>query len=460
MGIFGLGHKHLSAGTLNEYLDDRLSAGARDRVQQVIAGCPHCGLELEALRQTRLLLRQLPEVTPRRSFLISPSNEPVTAPPAPRRVRVPQWAYAGTASLAALVLTLMVVVDATGLVAPGRTTEQASDESPASSRLQQESSPVLMDSPAIESAALTESVEPASTVSTAAEISEATRLPDESRQMADSPPLTQSVEVEESGPTAAEILAVTRSSDESIRAGDSPALTESVESADAGPTAAEISEAARSRDKSLVTTDSSTPMAAAQAENVRARSIEATHKEAAVDKEVAVELTVEAASLTRAERSESDSMAATESEASETPEAPEAPIEAQPNAIVSPTVGPPDRALEQQAKAAAAPEGLSSAPEGVDASGEPPVEAAASAEAAGVEAPGHDDSTPKAGFESEDAAAVDLGPPSQEAVPPPADAANPSSRALLLWRSLEGATAVLALALTAVWLWKRREARR
>ena len=448
MGFFGLGHKHLSAGTLNEYLDDRLSAGASDRVQQVVAGCPSCGLELEALRQTQMLLRQLPEIAPRRSFFISPSSEPVTAPPATPRVRLPQWAYAGTASLAALVLTLLVVVDATGLVAPGRTIEQASDESPASSQLQQESSPVMMDSPAIESAALTESVEPASTVSTAAEISEATRLPDESRQMADSPPLTQSVEVEESGPTAAEILAVTRSSDESIRTEDSPALTELVEAAEAGPTAEKISEAARSRDKSLATTDSSTPMAAAQAENVRARSIEATHKEAAVAH------TGEAASKTRVDRSEPESMAATESEA------PEAPIEAQPNAIVSPTVGPPDRALEQQAKAAAAPEGLSSAPEGVDASGEPPVEAAASVEAAGVEAPGHDDATPKAGLELEDAAAVDLGPPSQEAVPPPADAANPSSRALLLWRGLEGATAVLALALTAVWIWKRREARR
>ncbi len=454
MGIFGLGHKHLSAGTLNEYLDDRLPAGARGRVQQVVAGCPDCGLELEALRQARLLLRQLPKITPRRSFLISPSNEPVTAFPAIPRVRVPQWAYAGTASLAALVLTLMVVVDATGLVAPGRTIEQASDESPASSRLQQESSPVMMDSPAIESAALTESVEPASTVSTAAEISEATRLPDESRQMADSPPLTQSVEVEESGPTAAEILAVTRSSDESIRAGDSPAPTESVESAEAVSTAAEISEAARSRDKSLATTASSTAMAAAQAESVRARSIEATHKEAAVDKEVAVELTVEAASLTRAERSESDSMAATESEAAE------ASMEAQPDTIASPTVGPPDGALEQQAKAAAAPEGLSSATDGIDAPLEPPGGAQTAAEAAELDSPGHVPETPEAGPESKHAAAVDLGPPSQEAVPPPADAANPSSRALLLWRGLEGATAVLALALTAVWIWKRREARR
>ena len=179
MRIFRLGHRHLGAETLNEYLDDRLSAAAGDRVRQVVAGCPDCGLELAALRQTRLLLRQLPEVAPRRSFFISPSEEPSTAPPAATWVRLPQWAYAGTASLAALALTLMIVVDATGLVAPGRTTEQASYESPASSQSQQESSPVMMDSPsmesaamespAMESAALTESLEPASAVSTTVE---------------------------------------------------------------------------------------------------------------------------------------------------------------------------------------------------------------------------------------------------------------------------------------------------
>ena len=435
MGIFGLGHKHLSAETLTEYLDDRLPPGAKERVQQVAAGCPDCSLELDALGQTRLLLRQLPEITPSRSFFISPSNEPVTAPTATTWVRFPQWVYAGTASLAALVLTLMVVVDATGLVAPGRTTEQASYESPASSQSQQESPPVMMDSPAMESAAMesaapTESAEAVSAVSTAEETSEAAPSEEESALMA-----------------------------------DSPAPTESVESAEAGPTSEEISEAAQSRDKSLVTTDPSTPITAAQAESVRARSTEATHKEEVVDKEVAVELTGEASFKTRDERSELESMAATESQASEASEAPEAPIEARPDTIVSPTVGPPDGALEQQPKAAAAPDTPSNAPESIDASVETPVEAATTAGAAGgespsVEAPGHVDETSEAGPESEHAAAGDLGPPSQEGIPPPPDAANPSSRVLLLWRGLEGLTAVLALAFTAVWLWKRRQARR
>ena len=442
MRIFGLGHRHLGAETLNEYLDDRLSAAAGDRVRQVVAGCPDCGLELTALQQTRLLLRQLPEVAPRRSFFISPSDEPTPAHPATTWtattwLRLPQWAYAGTASLAALALTLMIVVDATGLVAPGRTTEQASNESPASSQSQQESSPVMMDSPsmesaamespAMESAALTESLEPASAVSTTVEVSEAAQAEDESLLMTDSPP-----------------------------------PTESVEAAEAVSTAQEISERAPPRDKSLVKTDSSTPMASAQAKSVPPRSIEATAKEAAVDKEAARgKDTGEAASFPRADRSDPEGMAATETES----QASEATTDSQPEAIVPPTFAPPDGALEQQAKVAATPEALSSAPEENDVSGELPVEATTTAETAGVENPGRvdemtEDDTLEAVPESEDAAVGDLGPPSQEGTPPSADADNPTSRALLLWRGLEGLTAVLALAFTTVWIWKRREARR
>ena len=428
MRIFGLGHRHLGAETLNEYLDDRLSAAAGDRVRQVVAGCPDCGLELAALQQTRLLLRQLPEVAPRRSFFISPSNEPATVPPAATWVRLPQWAYAGTASLAALALTLMIVVDATGLVSPGRTTEPASYESPASSRSQQESSPVMMDSPSMESAAMesaamehvapTESAEPASAVTTAEEPSKAAASEEESPLMADSPP-----------------------------------PTESVEATEAVSTAQEISAAARLPDQFLVTTDSSTPVASAQAKSVPPRSIEATAKEVEVDKEAAFEDTGEAASFARADRSEPDSMAATETESQAS------------EAIVPPTFAPPDGALEQQAKVAATPEALSSALEENDVSGELPVEATTTAETAGVDNPGRgdgmtEDDTPEAVPESEDTSVGDRGPPSQEGTPPPADAANPPSRTLLLWRGLEGLTAVLALAFTAIWIWKRRQAHR
>ena len=208
-------------------------------------------------------------------------------------------------------------------------------------------------------------------------------------------------------------------------------------------------------------TDSSTPVAAAQAQNVPSRSIEATAKEAAVNKEAAFEDTGEAASFARADRSEPDSMAATETKSQAT----EATMDSQSKAIVLPTFAPPDGVSEQQAKVAATPEALSSALEENDVSGELPVEATTTAETAGVENPGRvdgmtEDDTLEAVPESEDAAVGDIGPPSQEGTPPPADAANPPSRTLLLWRGLEGLTAVLALAFTAIWIWKRRQAHR
>ena len=202
-------------------------------------------------------------------------------------------------------------------------------------------------------------------------------------------------------------------------------------------------------------------MASAQAKSVPPRSIEATAKEAEVDKEAAFEDTGEAASFARADRSEPDSMAATETES----QASEATMDSQSKAIVLPTFAPPDGVSEQQAKVAATPEALSSALEENDVSGELPVEATTMAETAGVENPGRvdemtEDDTLEAVPESEDAAVGDLGPPPQEGAPPPADADNPSSRALLLWRGLEGLTAVLTLAFTAIWIWKRRQARR
>jgi hypothetical protein len=121
MSILRLGHKHISGGTLNEYLDGRLSLRATGRVEQVIADCSVCREELEGLRLTATLLSQLPVLTPRRSFVLA--QAPLEIRPQPSRMgpwlRAPQWAYAGAASMAILALALLVTLDATGLVAPG-----------------------------------------------------------------------------------------------------------------------------------------------------------------------------------------------------------------------------------------------------------------------------------------------------------------------------------------------------
>ena len=118
MRIFGLGHRHISPETLTEYLDGRLRGQARERLEGVISGCADCRRSLDGLRDTVALLRQLPVVTPRRSFVMAapPVEVPQLRPVSP--FRVPQWAYAGAASLAALALAVLVSVDASGLVAP------------------------------------------------------------------------------------------------------------------------------------------------------------------------------------------------------------------------------------------------------------------------------------------------------------------------------------------------------
>lgn len=118
MGIFRLGHKHVSPETLTEYLDGRLRSQARERLEGVISGCADCRQELDGLRDTIAMLRQLPVAAPRRSFVMA--APPAEAPEAQSMFsfRPPQWAYAGAASMAALALAVLVTVDASGLVAP------------------------------------------------------------------------------------------------------------------------------------------------------------------------------------------------------------------------------------------------------------------------------------------------------------------------------------------------------
>ncbi len=124
MGILGFGHRHISPETLTEFLDGRLRSRSqtRERLERVMSTCADCREEMESLRATVAALRQLPVFAPRRSFVMA--APPVASPAVvyQRRAvspfRVPQWAYAGAASVAALVLAVLVSMDASGLVAP------------------------------------------------------------------------------------------------------------------------------------------------------------------------------------------------------------------------------------------------------------------------------------------------------------------------------------------------------
>ena len=116
MLLFKRRHAHVSLETLSDYLDGRLQESVAGRVDRQVIDCDACRKELESLRSTVLLLRQLPEATPPRSFtLAGPPAQPVEARPLPL-LKIPQWAYAAAASAAALVLAVLVSADATGLL--------------------------------------------------------------------------------------------------------------------------------------------------------------------------------------------------------------------------------------------------------------------------------------------------------------------------------------------------------
>ena len=117
-------HKHISKGILSEYLDGRLDTAARHRVELHLPACDACQEELDSLRATSLLLRQLPVIAPRRSFVMSKAPAPVIERRESRRLplplRAPQWAYAGAAATAVLALTVLISVDAVGVLAPDK----------------------------------------------------------------------------------------------------------------------------------------------------------------------------------------------------------------------------------------------------------------------------------------------------------------------------------------------------
>lgn len=121
MWIFGR-HRHISHEVLSEYLDGRLHGAQRERVGRQVTSCALCQEELESLRATISLLRDLPDVPAPRSFTLAGPPRVVTTQSAPRPFRAPSWAYAGAASLAGLALAVMVSADATGLFTPSTVT--------------------------------------------------------------------------------------------------------------------------------------------------------------------------------------------------------------------------------------------------------------------------------------------------------------------------------------------------
>ena len=115
-------HRHLSAETLSEHLEGRFQGPALARLERRLAECDVCRENLEGLRATVALLKQLPAATPARSFVIAaPPSQPARTRRSPS-ARASMWAYAGAASVAAVLLTVLVTADATGILAPDQPT--------------------------------------------------------------------------------------------------------------------------------------------------------------------------------------------------------------------------------------------------------------------------------------------------------------------------------------------------
>ena len=117
-------HRHLPLEVLSEYLDGRLRGKTPERVARELESCATCREELESLGATVSLLQRLPQTPPRRSFTLPAPPPAPTAASLPVPLRMPNWVYAGAASLAGLALVVLVSTDATGLLAPDRSAAQ------------------------------------------------------------------------------------------------------------------------------------------------------------------------------------------------------------------------------------------------------------------------------------------------------------------------------------------------
>ena len=97
------------AQLLSAYLDGQVDAQERYLVEQHLSTCPTCRHDLESLRQTVRLLRQLPAVTPPYSFILRPERV------VPTRSLVWRWLF-GVPGLATGLATLMCVVLLAGVL--------------------------------------------------------------------------------------------------------------------------------------------------------------------------------------------------------------------------------------------------------------------------------------------------------------------------------------------------------
>ena len=113
---------HLSDEVLTAYLDEApdLTPAARASVEAHLAGCGACRAALRDLGTTVALLRDLPQLAPRRSFALTPDLVEGAAGPGREPVRPGSrrfawvWPVRWASALATLLFAIVVGLDASG----------------------------------------------------------------------------------------------------------------------------------------------------------------------------------------------------------------------------------------------------------------------------------------------------------------------------------------------------------
>ena len=95
---------------LSAYIDRQVSEVEVSQVEEHLAGCGECRLELDTLRATVGLLKNLPELEVPRSFTLTESPAPISPTPSIA------WAPRIATSAVALLLVVLLVGDALGVI--------------------------------------------------------------------------------------------------------------------------------------------------------------------------------------------------------------------------------------------------------------------------------------------------------------------------------------------------------
>jgi hypothetical protein len=145
---------HLDIELLSAYIDDEVTPAEASQVEHHLQVCRDCAEELESLRWTVHLLREVPPIPVPRSFAIRPID--IQPEPAPQRFRWPDWLFNSLqwATVVTAILTVLVFsVDFLGRSQPASAPTSTLAQTP------EEQATLMADQVTRESAAASEAAE-------------------------------------------------------------------------------------------------------------------------------------------------------------------------------------------------------------------------------------------------------------------------------------------------------------